>query len=69
MYKLATKIKELKQKIYIKQRDLMEKMCNENVKLDNKAIKNQTNEINLLEEILDIRIDEYHNLNNEFWKN
>ena len=69
MYKLATKIKELKQKIKIKQRDLMEKMCNENIKLDNKAIKNQTNEINLLEEILDIRIDEYHNLNNEFWKN
>lgn len=69
MYKLATKIKELKHKIYIKQRDLMEKMCKENIKLDNVAIKNQTNEINLLEEILDIRIDEYHNLNNEFWKN
>tara|TARA_B100001250_G_scaffold341771_1_gene309874 strand:- start:96 stop:320 length:225 start_codon:yes stop_codon:yes gene_type:complete len=67
MYKLTSKIKNLRSKICDKQKEVLEKMYSEDIPQDSIKIKSKIDEINLLEEILDIRISEYHEYKESFW--
>lgn len=62
----VAEIKRLKDKLYQKQLNyyqIFEKEKN----MENITIKNQIGEINLLEEILDFRVDEYLKNQKRFW--
>lgn len=62
----VAEIKRLKDKLYQKQLNyyqIFEKEKN----MENITIKNQIGEINLLEEILDFRVDEYLQNQKRFW--
>ena len=62
----VAEIKRLKDKLYQKQLNyyqIFEKEKN----MENITIRNQIGEINLLEEILDFRVDEYLKSQKRFW--
>ena len=63
-------LKKLNKKIYEKQRNLFEIMNLHKIyNFNDKSLKQLNAEINLLEEIYDIKFEEYKRIKNEFWKN
>ena len=62
----VAEIKRLKDKLYQKQLNYYQIFEREK-NMENITLKNQMGEINLLEEILDFRVDEYLKSQKRFW--
>ena len=63
-------LKNLNKKIYEKQLNLFKFMEIHKIKdYRDESIKQFVNEINLLDEIYDIKQEEYNRLRDDFWKN
>ena len=62
----VAEIKRLKDKLYQKQLNYYQ-IYEKEKNMENITIKNQIGEINLLEEILDFRVDEYLKNQKRFW--
>ena len=70
MDKSKNDLKTLKKKIYDKQVHLFDFMELNNIEnYNDNSIKKYINEINLLNEIYDIKFEEHIRLREEFWKN
>ena len=65
---LKNELKNFKKKIYNKQVELFNIMHENNYSFDDKNIKMNINEINLLEEIYDIKLDNYNYESKKFWE-
>ena len=61
-------LKTLRSKIFNKQRDLLNLMYENKLNFQDPSLKSYINEINLLEEILDIRTNNFLNDSKNFWK-
>ena len=69
MLKAKKDLKELKEKIYIKQKNIMEIMYERKIDYDDLSIKKNKDEIFLLEFIYNSKKDLYDYDSKMFWKN
>lgn len=60
-------LKDLRTKIYNKQRDLLELMYINKINFEDESIKSYINEINLLEEIFEVKKDYFLEDSKRFW--
>ena len=69
MYNLKKKIINLKKKIYTLQKNILDEMYQKKINnFNHPDLKLRCSQIKLLDEILDIRIDEYNNYQKNFWE-
>ena len=62
-------LKKLRKKIYIKQKNLLNFIYTNNISYKDPQIKKYINEINLLEEIFDIKMIYFNYDKKNFWNN